>query len=99
MQVIGSHVLFYTQFHVLTGNLIYRIIVYASSMLPTTLCETKYCKDVYETLIGTSYMAVPCGSMNRLEKWPALEYRDDFPIVGQGNALVSSEIVLSSIGK
>lgn len=76
-----------------------RIIVYASRLLPISVCETKFAQDVYETLLGTSYMAVPIGSLARLEKWPELNYGEDFTIEGKGNAVVSSEIVLSSIGK
>lgn len=76
----------------------FRFIIYASDKLPITICKTEYADEVYNTLLGTIYMGVPCGSVKRLQQWPHLKSTKDFEMKGENHGKISSEIVLSSAG-
>lgn len=73
--------------------------MYASQLLPVTVCYTEHVDEVYNTLLGSKYMAVPCGDAKRLEQWPPLKSVRDFDFVGAGVATSLGDIVLSSVGK
>lgn len=73
--------------------------MYASQKLPITVCFTEHVDEVYNTLLGSKYLAVPSGSASRMEKWPPLESVGDFDFVGGGLARTLGDIVLSSAGK
>ncbi|KAL1132191.1 hypothetical protein AAG570_010148 [Ranatra chinensis] len=75
-----------------------RLTVFASNGLPITVCTTENAENVYNSLIGTQFMAVPQGGQARLEKWPHL--RPGLPINVCGISWKESclDIVLSSAG-
>ena len=82
---------------------------FASRHLPLTLCDTSDAGAVYERLLGTRLLAVPCGADadadasatgGRLARWPGLSEAAGGPVVWRGAGWRRSavDVVLSSAG-
>ncbi|XP_041786446.1 nitric oxide-associated protein 1-like isoform X1 [Anopheles merus] len=76
-----------------------RVILYASNMLPTIICQTLDAPALYEALLGTEFLGVPFGSQERLEKFPLLECVPNILVHGiLEKHLTVCDILLSSAG-
>lgn len=77
-----------------------RFTVFSAHTLPITICTLENAEDVYERLLGTDLFAVPCGSKNRLSKWPGLSVcKEPIKLTGVHEKTSCADIVLSSAGE
>lgn len=77
-----------------------RFTVFSASTLPITICDLEDADEVYERLLGTHLFAVPCGSKERLSKWPGLScYKEPIQLTGINDKTSCADIVLSSAGE
>lgn len=82
-----------------TGAKFVRFTVFSAHTLPITVCNTEDADEVYEKLLGTHLFAVPCGSIERLSKWPGLSsYKNPIQLTGINEKTSCADIVLSSAG-
>lgn len=77
--------------------LLIRLTTFSSGRLPLTLIGNQDADQLYSELIGSSLLAVPCGSPHRLEQWPGLSSKL-LTIKGVGWQTSAVDIVLSSAG-
>lgn len=63
-----------------------------------TICFTQDVDEVYEYYLGSEVLAVPCGSVERLEQWPGLAPAPPFVLKGEGWKESCADVVLSSAG-
>lgn len=83
-----------------TGAKFVRFTVFSAHTLPITVCNTEDADEVYEKLLGTYLLAVPCGSIERLSKWPGLSsYKNPIQLTGINEKTSCADIVLSSAGE
>lgn len=61
-----------------------RMTVFASSALPILIVKTEDADCIYKELLGSDYLAVPIGNMERLKRWPFLRHSDVIKIKGKG---------------
>lgn len=61
-----------------------RMTVFASSSLPILIVKTDDADRIYKELLGTDYLAVPTGDLERLKRWPFLRNLDVINITGKG---------------
>lgn len=67
-----------------SGNSI-RLTVFASDKLPILIVNTREASAIYDELLGTDYLAVPCGDDDRMKRWPGLKLSDrPLHIIGKG---------------
>lgn len=77
-----------------------RFTVFSAHTLPITICYTHDANELYENLLGSDLLAVPCGSLDRLKKWPGLQCLEEpFKLVGVNEKTSCADIVLSSAGE
>jgi len=77
-----------------------RFTVFSAHTLPITVCNTEDADEVYDKLLGTHLLAVPCGSVERLSKWPGLSsYKNSIQLAGINEKTSCADIVLSSAGE
>jgi len=77
-----------------------RFTVFSARTLPITICDTVNADEVYDKLLGTHLFAVPCGSQERLSKWPGLGcYKEPIQLTGVNEKTSCADIVLSSAGR
>lgn len=82
-----------------TGGKFVRFTVFSAHTLPITVCHMEDADDVYEELLGSHLFAVPCGSRERLSKWPGLScYDKPIQLTGINDKISCADIVLSSAG-
>lgn len=72
--------------------------MFCASTLPITVCKTEDCEEIYQDLLGTDVLAVPRGSEERLQKWPALRAAEDITLKSQDQTKSCADVVLSSAG-
>ncbi|KAJ9597758.1 hypothetical protein L9F63_011366 [Diploptera punctata] len=76
-----------------------RTTVFASELLPITVCNTDDAEELYKVLLGSKLLAVPCGEQARLSQWPALEpHPNTLELEGTNSRKSSGDIILSSAG-
>ncbi|XP_058444789.1 nitric oxide-associated protein 1 [Malaya genurostris] len=75
-----------------------RILLYSSPKLPTLICATNQANMIYQTLLGSEYMAVPRADPDRLAKWPDLQASTDILLTGIEKHISVADILLSSAG-
>ncbi|XP_055614065.1 nitric oxide-associated protein 1 [Uranotaenia lowii] len=76
-----------------------RVQLYASPNLPTLICDTTHAEQIYQNLLGTEYLRVPCSDPERLAKWPQLEPASDILLNSCNEKHISvADVVLSSAG-
>ncbi|XP_050436060.1 nitric oxide-associated protein 1 [Adelges cooleyi] len=76
-----------------------RFTVFSARTLPITVCHTSDADELYTTLLGSDLLAVPCGSNDRLSKWPGLHcYKKTIELRGINEKTSCADIVLSSAG-
>ncbi|XP_055379879.1 nitric oxide-associated protein 1 [Condylostylus longicornis] len=81
-----------------SGNLDYvKLYVFSSLKLPILITNTVDAKYVYHKLLGSPYLQVPKGDIDRLAKWPALE-SSEIIVEGIDKDIATSDILLSSAG-
>lgn len=61
-----------------------QITVFASSALPILIVKTDDASRIYEELLGSDYLAVPIGDLDRLKRWPFLRNSEVIKITGKG---------------
>lgn len=77
-----------------------RFTIFSAHTLPITVCNTNDADEVYDKLLGTNLFAVPCGSQERLSKWPGLScYKEPIQMTGIHEKTSCGDIVLSSAGE
>lgn len=62
-----------------------RITVFASSALPILIVKTDDADRIYKELLGSEYLAVPKGDLDRFKRWPNLRHSDLITIRGKGH--------------
>ena len=76
-----------------------RLTVFASELLPLTVCKTDDADELYRELVGSKLMGVPCGGPTRLSHWPGLKaFPEDITLEGIDRNESCGDIVLSSSG-
>lgn len=82
-----------------TASKFVRFTVFSAHTLPITVCDMNDADEVYEGLLGSHLFAVPCGSKERLDKWPGLScYKEPIQFTGIDQKISCADIVLSSAG-
>lgn len=77
---------------------VFRLTTLASARLPITLIKNQDADEMYEKLLGSQLLAVPCGSPQRLKQWPGLTSKA-VTVKGVGWKESAVDIVLSSAGE
>ncbi|XP_069697754.1 nitric oxide-associated protein 1 [Periplaneta americana] len=76
-----------------------RMTVFSSSSLPLTICQIDDAAEIYDALLGSKLLGVPCGGSSRLSQWPGLKVHSrDFELQGCGWKESCGDILLSSAG-
>lgn len=75
-----------------------KFTVFASNDLPITVCDVKDADSLYEEMIGTELLKVPCGGPQRIEKWPKLQMAREFSLTAKSWNESTIDVVLSNAG-
>lgn len=83
----------------LTSNASVIVTVFVSKYLPIHVIPTRKADKFYYTFLGSSYLGVPFGSIDRLRDWPQLESSNkNFHVRGYNDHQGDKDIVFSSVG-
>ncbi|XP_067013589.2 nitric oxide-associated protein 1 isoform X2 [Anabrus simplex] len=83
----------------LSGGDFVRMTVLASDQLPLTICYTSDADAIYNELVGSTYLGVPCGKSERLAQWPGLSpISQVLRVQGCDWRETAADVVLSSAG-
>lgn len=85
-------------FKMLFNVVFVRFTVFASDNLPITICPTSEANNLYKEFLGTELFQVPCGSEERLKKWPELCSSEEIHLTGIDWDTACADVVLSSAG-
>ena len=78
-------------------SIIYRVTVFASSVLPVTICSTENADSLYQELLRTEAFVVPVPDEDRLKVWPEMKSKE-FTMLGDDERVSVADVLLSSAG-
>ncbi|XP_043490477.1 nitric oxide-associated protein 1 isoform X1 [Polistes fuscatus] len=81
----------------LEGNSFIRCTIFASHMLPITMCRLIDADDLYKELLHTDAFSVPINDLERLKVWPSLQSKQ-FRVTGIDTMESAADVVLSNAG-
>ncbi|KAI4502156.1 hypothetical protein M0802_002838 [Mischocyttarus mexicanus] len=83
------------RFDYLEGNSYIRCTIFASHMLPITMCRFIDADDLYKELLYTEAFSVPINDPERLQVWPSLQSQQ-FEVTGIDKMESAADVVLSN---